>query len=649
MSGSSNVASDRRTPGLARVPFEALVEIAAPEGESFEAESIDLSASGMHLKTAYLPDVGTHLTFRFESVADAPPILANGEVVWAHDGAEGSEFGVRFGDMKPEGAAAIRRIVGIAPMNTIHGMGALTPQAMAVASASASASAGQRSAGAPRADAISAPPPPTFTDQSQPAGTIMRSGAPVRIHIEGVSSPMRATLRDDGTRSAMVGSDLKMLRIGAVVELEDKERRTRRAARVDGEECEIDPDSQVPQLVVKLRYDVSPPERGAMEIPEGAYVDTKKAPAPMEIEAAATVAHERAATLPPEPIDEIETARDAEPEPLREMRPRSSSEQVRESLPVAPEQKRFDGVTDGMKKVGNSMKSALFGAGDIAARLGTRARTTMALIAKRNAKSEAEEVRRTTSAVGTVGKARTLRPQAASRDFSMGGNVENEEGAMQEIDMKKVTRRKQIGIAAGVGVALMLGFLAFRKPHHAPSAAASAPVPELAPAAAPPPTPMPATASTEAVTALASTAPAALVGESTGVDAKGNPNPFGTTSVKKGTHMVLRLDGPVAELRGMQMPNGFVISVPNRKSLEAAGPLAAKDTRISSAKVVNQAGGAELTIAFKDGAPPYLVKAKGDTIEITLGHEKAVAKKGKGGKGAVSPNAAPKVQTHKKK
>ena len=273
----------------------------------------------------------------------------------------------------------------------------------------------------------------------------------------------------------------------------------------------------------------------------------------------------------------------------------------------------------------------------------------MALLAKRNGKSEAEEVRRTTSPVGTVGKARTLRPQAASRDFSMGGNVENEEGAMQEIDMKKVTRRKQIGIAAGVGIALMLGYMAFRKPHHAPPAATAAPAPELAPAAAPP-SPMPATASTEAVTALAnSPAPAALVGESTGVDAKGNPNPFGTTSVKKGTHMVLRLDGPVAEIRGMNMPNGFVVSVPNRKSLEAAGPLAAKDSRISSAKVVNQAGGAELTIAFKDGAPPYLVKAKGDTIEITLGHEKAVAKKGKGGKGAVSPNAAPKAPTHKKK
>ena len=54
-------------------------------------------------------------------------------------------------------------------------------------------------------------------------GVQRTAGAPVRIHIEGVGSPMRATLRDDAQKGAVVGSDLKMLRIGAVVELEDKE------------------------------------------------------------------------------------------------------------------------------------------------------------------------------------------------------------------------------------------------------------------------------------------------------------------------------------------------------------------------------------------------------------------------------------------
>jgi hypothetical protein len=600
--------SERRNPSLARVPFEALVEIAAPEGTSFEAESVDLSATGMHLKTAYLPRIGTPLTFRFEPGAEGAPILANGEVVWAHDGAEGCEFGVRFGEMKPEGAEAIRQIVGIGPSgNTLAGVGPVVVD------------------GGP-------PSTPTLTDPM-----LKR---PVRIHIEGITAPMRATLRDDALQMATVGSELKMLKIGSIVELEDKETRARRPARVAGVECEIDPNSRVPQLVVKLRYDSE-----AQEAQEEPRMEPKMEPKieAREAERAQAAEMEMEAAPP-------ETSSETMPPP-EEKRAKPAGDQIRVSLPVGKQEGRLDGMADGMKKVGSKMKDAWSGFGSVAARFGTRAKTTVALLSKRN-KTEADDTRRTTSPApgSTVGKARTLRPQAASRDFSMGVNDMGEEGVMQEIDSKKSTRRKQIGIAAGVGVALVLGFLAFRKPHHAPPAITQAPVPELAPASSVASLPAaPAPASSEAVTAVAGSPASTLVGDSTGVDAKGNPNPFGTPTVKKGTHMVLRLDGPVTELRGMQMPNGFVISVPNRKSLEAAGPLAAKDPRISSAKVVNQGAGAELTLAFKDNAPPYLVKAKGDTLEIILGHEKAMAKKGKGKAGSAAPAGAPKPSHPKKK
>jgi len=610
--------SDRRNPGLSRVPFEALVEIAAPEGTSFEAESVDLSQTGMHLKTAYLPRIGTPLTFRFEPGAEGTPILANGEVVWAHDGAEGCEFGVRFCDMKPEGAEAIRQIVGIGPSgNTLAGVGPLVSE-------------------------NGPPSSPALTDP------IPRKGAPVRIHIEGITAPMRATLRDDALKGATVGSELKMLKIGSMVELEDKETHARRPARVDGVECEIDPNSRVPQLVVKLRYDGDDSQAPVvqkidrldqLEKMEMRADPPKPAPEPeIEIEAPSPspAIAMRSETMPP-PTDKVKTI---------------PGDQIRVSLPVGKaEGGRFDGMADGMKKVGSKMKDAWSGFGNVAARFGTRAKTTVALLAKRSSQpAPGDDTRRTTSPApgGTNGKPRTLRPQAASRDYSMGVNDMGEEGVMQEIDSKKATRRKQIGIAAGVGVALVLGFLAFRKPHHAPPAVTTAPVPELAPASTIPASTSPAPASSEAVTAVAAAPASTLVGDPTGVDAKGNPNPFGTPTVKKGTHMVLRLDGPVSELRGMQMPNGFVISVPNRKSLEAAGPLAAKDPRISSAKVVNQPGGAELTLAFKDNAPPYLVKAKGDSLEIILGHEKAMAKKGKGKNGAAAP-AAPKAPHPKKK
>jgi len=46
-----------------------------------------------------------------------------------------------------------------------------------------------------------------------------------------------------------------------------------------------------------------------------------------------------------------------------------------------------------------------------------------------------------------------------------------------------------------------------------------------------------------------------------------------------------------------------------------------KDKRLASLQVVNNAHGAEVTVQFKDGVPPYLAKAKGDRLEIALGTE----------------------------
>lgn len=563
MDGSDR-GDERRKPG-ARVPFEALVEIAAPEGSSFEAESVDLSATGMHLRTAYLPKVGTPLQFRFEATESQDAVMVAGEVVWSHDGDGGSEFGVRFSDVGARDAEMIQRIVSIT---------------------------------------------------SEVSG---RPGSPVRIHIEGMPAPMKATMRDAAAKGAVVGSELKMLRLGAVVELEDKEHKTRRTARVDDVACEIDPHTSVPQLVVRLRYPEDAVSAAAdRELP---FLTTKKVPMPADVETAAKDV--KSATLPP-------AATTSQPPP--------ASEQARVALPVAHEPEgKLDAMKDGMAGFGDKMKDALGGARMAAGKLGARIGTTVALLTKKKGEPIGDETdaRRTTATVsGSSGK-RTLRPQGAGRDFMTDGR--DEEVGMQEIDNKKVARRRQIGIAAGIGMAMFLGFLAFRKPAKVEPVVA-APTPELAPASAAPMSPVPSADPRivapvdSALATVATPAPAALAGDSTGLDPKGNPNPFGTPGVKKGTKMILKLDGPVAELKGMQMPNGFVVSVPNRKSLEAAGPLAAKDPRIGSAKVVNQPGGAELTIAFKDGsgtAPPYLVKAKGDSIEIVLGHEKALAKKGK--------------------
>jgi hypothetical protein len=596
-----NGSPDRRKPGE-RVPFEALVEIAAPEGASFEAESVDLSSSGMHLRTAYVPAVGTPLTFRFEPGA-GDPVVARGTVVWTEDSGAGAEFGVRFEELAPQDAAAIEQIVG----ERIVGSDRRTTTIAGVGSANG------------------------------PSAT--RRTGPVRIHIEGMAAPMRATLRADAAEGAIATSELKMLRLGVPVEIEDKEDRSRRAARVDGVDCEIDPKTRVPQLIVRLRYegvvggDAKNPNEPARDL-----AASRKAIMPETVESSVRTpsptprAPESESTLRAEGRDP-DLAHDGD-RPSSDAAspddgaPEGEIEVARSTLPVDA------GSQEPAAKVAAKLREALGGAAVIAARLGARAQATVKLLGKRGRKpanTEAPQRRTTASFGGATSKPRSLRPQGQREDGATLGRDEDG-GAMQEFDEKKATRRRQIGIAAGVSAAIVLGVLAFRKPE--PKAPiVQAPAPELAPAP-PPVEPVPAPLPADAVDPLAAAPalPPPLVGDSTGLDAKGNPNPFGTASIKKGTKMVLRLDGPVPEIKGMPMPNGFVVSVPNRKSLEAAGPLAAKDPRISTAKVVNQPGGAELTIAFRDGsAPSYVVRAKGDAIEIVLAKEKtekAVAKKG---------------------
>ena len=80
---------------------------------------------------------------------------------------------------------------------------------------------------------------------------------------------------------------------------------------------------------------------------------------------------------------------------------------------------------------------------------------------------------------------------------------------------------------------------------------------------------------------------------------------------------------------------GFTISPgPTAARCPAAPELARKDKRLASVNVVNTSHGAEVTVQFKDGVPPYLAKVKGDRLEIAIGREghSKVAKSKKGKK-----------------
>jgi hypothetical protein len=206
--GAGAGAGERRGGAGQRVQFEALVAMADAQGGSgFEAESVDVSSAGMRLRTAYLPPVGEKLVCRFDSAGSE--IAATGEVIWRNELARGGEFGLRFTELDREASEALRSMCA-----------AMTGPEEGSEKPSSGASKGTR----------------------------------VRLHIEGLGSPMKARVREADTGEVLVGSNLEFLRVGRTLELEDVDHGVRREAHIDHVKVEIDSATNIPQLVVSLRY-----------------------------------------------------------------------------------------------------------------------------------------------------------------------------------------------------------------------------------------------------------------------------------------------------------------------------------------------------------------------------------------------------------
>src|SRR5262249_32124007 len=145
---------------------EALVEVGGALGPSFEAQAINISEEGMQLRTAYLPELGQPLTCRFDVAGQT--VLAAGEVLWTQGSGGGGEFGIRFTNLDAEGADALARILGQAPQ-------------------------------------IVAQMP----------------GSRIRLHIDGLGSPMRARVKTAGGVEVTAFSELGFLQVGKQLEVED--------------------------------------------------------------------------------------------------------------------------------------------------------------------------------------------------------------------------------------------------------------------------------------------------------------------------------------------------------------------------------------------------------------------------------------------
>jgi hypothetical protein len=565
--------SDRRAPGAARVAFDGMVEVGGSLGPSFEARAIDLSGEGMHLATAYLPDIGQPVTCRFD-VGGGAQVVAAGEVLWREDQGDGGEFGIRFTNLDGASASALERILS-----------------------------GPTDPGAP-------PDAPV--------------GAKVRLHIDGLASPMRARVKDSLGPMVTAFSELGFLQMGKPLDLEDTTSGSKRPAIIDRVSIEVEPENRIPQLVVTLLYD-DEAGRADRSAPEEAVIHMPM-PEPMHADDVAQAYEARAES------DEGGAPADAaEPLPA----PKATAFSANISADAAPQATLDDDASpEPMTKLKGAIARGATAFGPAMSKLATRAKTTVALLAAKRRGGSGDDVaipmRRTTApppdgALHTSGR-KVVRGEPA---------VEAEETGAPKF---KVNRKRAMAIGA-IGVAAILAGVALRKPAP-PVAATAAPVAATAALAAAPvqaqePAPQPTMTSPFANAAGDNAAmaggadfddegaePASPVAHGK----KGKPASFGNGPVGKGNVLRLKMDGPIDRILGAAQPTGFAVVIPGRKSLDAAGPLAARDPRIASIEVANEGNGAQLTVAFKDGVPNYKVRAKGSSLEIVLANPKGEAR-----------------------
>lgn len=620
---------ERRVDSAGRVRVETLVEVCGNEPgiPAFEAEAVDVSTRGMHLRTAYLPDNGAPLVCRFED--EGREIVVEGKVAWRREGNRGGEFGIEFTALDSSSVGALRDLCD----------GASRAAAAEPAAAEANAEIGSR----------------------------------VRLHIDGLGSPMKARVRESGSEKVQVGSNLEFLKVGRKLEVEDLEHGGRRQAQIDGVSVAIDPQTRVPQLVVQLRFASSEdttPEPSVTALHDDAVAKGFKIPAG----SVTTDLHADAQ-------DHDGAEDDADADALRGRIGEAAANAGEAAKTASAALARFStraahGMSDLFKGAGRKVLEA--------ARRG-----------------EKEPQRRTTSPApnGSRGvEGQRLRPQSQAA-------TEAAPSVKRSLSPKKK-------LVLGVGGAVLLASVSALAMHHnaapppgAPTAnaaavatvappstgaplstgpsandpsslsAASANVPlfgptpmatmEPAPLAPPPGSPQAVEAQEKADAKTNATgAPVAAAaadegfsdessdGESEKADAKASKGdakstktcgtPWGHGKLHSPTIYRLRLDGPGGKLQGALLPTGFTVLVPGHKVMEAGAGIAKRDNRIANVHTLNRTAGAEIAFHFRDSVPAYRVRLRRDYVEFSIGD-------GEGGGKAKSSSKASKSETKSSK
>jgi hypothetical protein len=431
-----------------------------------------------------------------------------------------------------------------------------------------------------------------------------RAGTRVKLHIEGLGSPMKARIKGGDDREVQVGSSLEFLKLGRSVSIEDVDHGVTTKGFVDGVKVEIDGATSVPQLVVALRFS---------EIARAVASQDEEAPKTRSVRS-------------------IASAEDANEEEgfSKEELGTSKLKETADKARVLSEQ--------AVKKIGPAISN-----------LGTGAKGLMGRIS--GLIKEKKEA--TAKKIAEKGPRRVTAPPPSGALKSEGKRVVREDSSSDDDAKETVApkrgKKKMVAIAAVA--ALLIGGTATaakfvgQSETKVPVAVESPKTPEKAALPPIPNAPMTADVPLFGATPLSTTealAPQPAVGkvdsppveEGDEGDDKADADDaklareWGDGEVSHAKTIKVKMDGPVAGLRGEEIEGGFVIKVPGRKSTLSNPSLAGKDKRLAAFDVVNRDDGAEITVKFKGDVPAYLAKVKRDRVEIALtGEAKKTAQK----------------------
>lgn len=643
MQQSSHIGNARRDE---RVPLSALIELRSEYGdESLAADGLDVSASGLAVRAAFVPEVGTRLYCDFRCPPQDDAVHAVGEVVWAAwDGPRSGSFGMRFLELDTKSATTIRRYVepGAAPQE------------------------------------VAPPEPPPRV---------------ANMRIDGVPTPIEADVRLFEKDCIVLEQELSFLRLGRGIEV-DVPGRGKERGRIASIELRQGP-LDTPTLVFGVLLDEKPaaqPVRVAVtsthvqDALEEPFSDLLPQPAqsagahsvatPGEdlpsivVEPAALIAARIEA-----PVEAAPTSASARPEPSR--RPREEPQVVR--VAVTPDEARPSEDDDVERLLQNRTPEfvvllkklfvvlvtwtrrallpalrSLFEAPKARAVVASTTATPAPDAATQAApEAAAEEPLEPTVVVpfsqrvllplararsaGVAFLAKLKKRPAKRRTTSPTPRVQRTQPVRtQRADAPAAlprNRRLLTVSLALVGVGLGVYALAPRSGADRIRVRTREAEPSLgqpvAPASLPAETISVQASSAPSVQPLVPTTSALSVAGSAPVEAAASvddaPAPslttarFGETNVPNGRTFVLRMSGPVTSLEGEKRDDGFSVRIPGRLALDRASPIATSHRAVARALILNRGEYAELTVEFLPGMrPKYQVSGKDNTLEVTL-------------------------------